>query len=202
MNKVERKIEVSHRFEYMELDGIKDIESKLDLNLLNLECKHVLFDNMTEKQERIKKASEDIGYYGVVWGLASGGTTTEYEVNYLREMQKNRSYNRAIRIVRTSDGTVWADNTHTTIAYYLRNRLMYETLYLNYVPFYIIDFYNTNIPVVMSYNNSVIKNIDDILKALQGAYNVEIRILRGLNRSLEHWTIGEFINVMDILSDY
>lgn len=198
MNKVERKIKVLHRFEYMELDDIENIESKLNFDLLNLECKHVLSDKMTEKQERIKKASENIGYYGVVWGLASGGTTTEYEVNYLRKMQKNRSYNRAIRIVRTSDGTVWSDNTHTTISYYLRNRLMYETVYLNHVPFYIVDFYNTNIPVVMSYNNSVIKNIDDIFIALQGAYNVEVRVLRGLNRSLEHWTIGEFIDVIGI----
>lgn len=198
MNKVERKVKVLHRFEYMELDDIENIETKLHFDLLNLECKHVLSDKTTEKQERIKKASENIGYYGVVWGLASGGTTTEYEVNYLRKMQKNRSYNRAIRIVRTSDGTVWSDNAHTTICYYLRNRLMYETVYLNHVPFYIVDFYNTNIPVVMSYNNSVIKNIDDIFIALQGAYNVEVRVLRGLNRSLEHWTIGEFIDVIGI----
>lgn len=199
MNKAEREIKVPHRFEYIELDDIKNIESKLNFDILSLECKHVLLDKMTEKQERIKRASENIGYYGVVWGLASGGTTTEYEVDYLRKMQKNRSYNRAIRIVRTSDGTVWADNTHTTIAYYLRNRLMYETVYLNYIPFYIVDFYNSNIPVIMSYNNSVIKNIDDILIALQGAYNIEARVIHGINRSLEHWTIGEFIDVIDIL---
>lgn len=160
-----------------------------------LECKHLLneFDCPL-----IYKLAVQAGYPGCIWGYIIGGTTPTAEKETIEHMRCDRNFHIAMRIVKTSDGLYWADNTHTAITYILRQRLTNVNPCICSVPFYIIDF-SADIPVIAGN----VENIRDSIESIQGAIlageQIENRVKKGVREHKKEnsmWTIKRLMSFL------
>ena len=101
---------------------------------------------------------------------------------------------RAVRFVICSDGRIWSDNTHWTLAYLIKYG--FQTTLLD-IPAYIVDFrYST--PTVFDKNGVVFDSIFDIKSSIASAKRIQERINMGWRPVEISYTINVLYN--DILS--
>ena len=110
-----------------------------------------------------------------------------FEYNKICEMSKSLNL-RPIRIVITSNGKIFVDNTHWAIAYMKR---FGQDIKLSDVPFYIVDF-NFEKPYIVDVKGTVIKNEQDIKRAVNAAGDVEERIQKGWRPRQISYLLGDF----------
>lgn len=162
----------------------KDIQ---EMKISELECKHILFKN--EDNKIFADLADKVGYKWVLFGSHRGlkEGRAEFEIARINDMAKSAS-SRAVRIVKTSNGKYFADNTHWILAYLKR---FGGNLKLKDIPFYLVDFCQS-IPIIVDVNNSVIKKHEDILNAVNAAGDVEERIEKGWRPDNIVYTIRQF----------
>lgn len=161
-------------------------DTLLTIPLGALECKHVV----PTASNHILDLSRKVGYEWVVFGSHRDGSLKSEDA-IIRTMALDPSFNRPIRIVRTSDGRLWADNTHSTMAYMTRYGL--DTI-LGEVPFYLVDFTET-VPLVLSVSGSVHCNTSNIMEAVSCAKDVDNRVISGVRPSGVSWTVLDLYRV-------
>lgn len=159
------------------------------LKIKDLECKHI--PQVCGKYQVWIDLANKVDYKWVVFG--SHRNTPErdrlsYEIERIYDICKS-NLQRPIRIVKTSNGLYFSDNTHWSLAYMLR---FGKDVKLTQIPFYIVDFSNPNGAVIVDFKNSVIKNEDDIKKAVCAAYDVEARIKKGWRNSHQSYILIDF----------
>ncbi len=163
----------------------KDI---LNLILSELECKHILcknFDNKIFVDLALK-----VDYKWVVFGSHRNLKEEDripFEINRIKDMSKS-TISRAVRIVKTSNGKYFADNTHWVLAYLKR---FGENTKLKDIPFYLVDF-SHKVPLIVDVNNSVIKKDEDMRNAVNAAGDVEERIEKGWRPNNVVYVIKQF----------
>lgn len=156
----------------------------LDIKLTDLECKHVLFSDDRDTKRFIKRA-EKAYYPNIVWGYYRDKIATGKSERAILDKMKADNFMRPIRIVVTSNGMVWCDNTHTCISYIERG---YVTL--KEIPFYVIVFTdNDTCAHVMDYQQSLSQNMDDINQAVQNAKRLEYFVRHNGRSQDYHWTV-------------
>lgn len=167
---------------------IKSNKDVLDLKLTELECKHILFKNTGTKL--FVDLAEKVNYEWVVFGShrdLAEKDRVQFEINRINDMSKSKN-SRAVRIVKTSNGKYFADNTHWVLAYLKR---FGENAKLKDIPFYLVDFCH-NVPLIVDINNSVLKNDQDMKNAVNAAGDVEERIEKGWRSKSVVYTIKQF----------
>ncbi len=160
----------------------------LDLKISELECKHILCEN-TDNQFFVELAKK-VQYQWVVFGSHRGLKEEEriqFEINRINDMASS-DFCRPVRIVKTDNGKLFADNTHWVLAYLKR---FGDNIKLKDIPFYLVDFCH-KIPLIVDFNNSVIKNYEDIKNAVNAAGEIEERIEKGWRDDNISYTIQEF----------
>jgi len=145
------------------------------MKLVDLESKHVAFDN-TARNKNLIELGKKAGYDYVLLGTHRGFNPQriQFEINRINEMAVS-GHSRPVRIVICSNGKVFIDNTHWALAYIKRYGIDTQ---LNQLPFYIVDF-SGEIPLLVNVNGSVIKNENDMKRAVNAAGKVEQRVQRG-----------------------
>jgi hypothetical protein len=166
----------------------REYEEILNRELTSLECKHVV----SLKNKNIYDASVNAGYEWVVFGSHRKGSL-ETEEKIILDMTKDAKFNRPIRIVYSKDERLWADNTHTTMAYINRYG---ENVCLKDVPFYLVDIRGV-IPVIASIHNSVSNNFDDIYSAFACSERINDRLDKGVRPIDMSWTIKDLKEEFD-----
>lgn len=167
---------------------IKTNKDVLELNISELECKHILYKNTDTKL--FVNLAEKVDYKWVVFGShreLKKEKRVQFEINRINEMAKSTT-SRAVRIVKTSNGKYFVDNTHWVLAYLKRYG---ENTKLKDIPFYLVDFYHT-VPIIVDVNSSVIKNDEDMKNAVNAAGDVEERIEQGWRPNEIKYTIKQF----------
>lgn len=153
-------------------------------------CKHVLNDE-SSKAKAVKKESLNIGYTQVQWGSGEKFELTENRIMQLGQISRiiYKKAERPIRIVIDQHGEIWADNLHHTVAYIITKGF---DVMIGEVPVYIIDMRNTNEPVIVDKDESVSKNLNNIL----GSIDVAAKRCRRVSEKIidVHYTVEEFMN--------
>ncbi len=166
------------------------------LRLGTLECKHVV----SRLNSDIYKASLLVGYKWVVLGShRSGSLLSEEQV--IAGMAQDGSFNRPVRLVWASDGRLWVDNTHTSLAYMRRYGVSCR---LWQVPFYVVDT-RGHVLVVYQVRGAVDTRLDSNVQALCAAsMDVQQRVLRSVRPTRLKWSLFdlacEFENVYTEIS--
>lgn len=170
-------------------ENSEELKNLLPIQLKKLESKHIAYVNC--QTEQLHQNALQIGYMYDVFGSHRQYTNLSDEIARIRNMSSTPCL-RAVRVVLTSDGKIWADNTHWTIAYILRFGL--ETQ-LNDIPFYVIDFRYDN-PIVIDYNHTLFDSITEIKNAVNAAKNIQDRVTAGWRNNKLSYTIEELANVL------
>ncbi len=155
----------------------KEVKKLLSIPLRELESKHIPYIN--DKTKMLHQNAVQIGYTYDVFGSHRSYTSLLEEIERIKNMSSTPCL-RAVRIVLTSDGKIWSDNTHWTIAYMLRYGWNTQ---LREIPFYIVDFCH-EIPTVIDYNHALFDSITEIRNAVKAAQNIQDRLNSG-------WRIGK-----------
>ena len=145
------------------------------LRLADLECKHFLFTN--EKTRVFAELAEKVNYKWALFGSHRGTAEkdrVDFEIQRIREMALS-SVDRPVRIVKTSDGKIFVDNTHWALAYIERLGLGVR---LCDIPFYVVDF-SHSAPIVVDVKDSVFKDRSHIKGAVEAASEIEKRLRKG-----------------------
>lgn len=147
-------------------------------DVLDLHAKHVMGKNKTVLSQ-MAKWCESVGYDYVIWGShKEHDTSNPLEVGYheltIIMNMLNPEYNKPARVFRSSRGTLWADNTHSLIAYYIRNKILQKPTTLEHTPFYFVDTYDGKV-VIYDYNYVVIRKEADIQEMIRKSYRLELR---------------------------
>lgn len=165
-------------------ENSKELKTLLSIQLKELESKHIPCVN--DKTEMLHQNALQIGYTYDVFGAHRQYTNLLDEMDRIKNMSST-SCLRAIRIVLTSDGKIWSDNTHWTIAYMLRYGL---DIQLRDIPFYVVDFCH-DIPVVIDYNYTLFDSITEVRNAVRAAKNIQDRVNAGWRNNNLSYTIKE-----------
>jgi hypothetical protein len=86
----------------------------------------------------IRKQTPNIVVCSSGFDLGNYKEIISYRLARITNMLVN-NFNRHVKIVRTTSGTIWADNTHTLIANYLRDKLLGGAQNLSNMNIYILD---------------------------------------------------------------
>lgn len=162
----------------------KEVEKILSIPLKELEAKHIPYVN--DETAMLHQNAVHIGYTYDVFGAHRPYTRLQDEIARIKNMSSTPCL-RAVRIVLTTDGRIWSDNTHWTIAYMLRygwNTRLKE------IPFYIVDFCY-DIPRVIDYNHALFDSITEIRTAVKAAQNIQERLNAGWRIGKLSYKIGE-----------
>lgn len=165
-------------------ENSKELKTLLSIPLKKLESKHIPYINT--KTEMLHQNALQIGYVYDVFGSHRQYTNFLDEIDRIKNMSLTPCL-RAVRIVLTSDGKIWSDNTHWTVAYMLRygpNALLRE------IPFYVVDFCH-DIPIVIDYNYTLFDSITEIGNAVRAAKNIQDRVDAGWRSNKLSYTIEE-----------
>lgn len=186
-----------NRFDYMTLLACedKDYEFLFNKRIVSLECKHIT--EICEKTNEIYERAVKSGHEWCVLGSHRNGTV-DSEKKVITDMMENLNFNRPIRLVITSDGAVWADNTHTVIAYVLRYG---EDLFVKEIPFYIVDT-RYSIPRIVSVKNTVNDSVSDIKSAIACSERLNARLARGYRPKYLRWNIADLMEQLNFGGDY
>lgn len=169
----------------------------LELKLGDLECKHILFKSNENKL--FVELAEIVDYKWVVFGSHRGldeKDRMQFEINRINNMSKS-TFSRAVRIVKTSNGKYFVDNTHWALAYLKR---LGNNVKLKDIPFYLVDFCHET-PQIVDVNETVIKNDEDIKNAVNAAGDVEERIENGWRPNNIVYTLEQFDREVKIYED-
>lgn len=82
---------------------------------------------------------------------------------------------RAVRFVITRDGRIWSDNTHWTLAYFLKYGM---EITIMYIPMYIVDF-REDVPTIFDKNGTVFDSLFDIRNSIASAQRIQERLDKG-----------------------
>lgn len=156
------------------LENTEFEEEFLDMKLTDMYCKHMIIRNINNdsKMNRLLSASDKIGYEFCEWGMHDGYPSDLYHhINIITKMEKD-NYKHSVRIVICkydfcSKPIIWVDNLHSTVKYI---REYGKEVKLKDIPFYVVDLTDLKNPIVKGYNNSLRKNISDILGTVSNAY--------------------------------
>lgn len=150
-------------------ENSKEVKEILPIPLKKLEAKHIPYIN--NKTNILHANAVHAGYTYDVFGSHRSYTELPDEVERIKNMSFTPCL-RAVRIVLTTDGKIWSDNTHWTIAYMLKYGWNTQ---LKEIPFYIVDFCH-DIPTVIDYNHTLFDSITEIRNAVKAAQNIQERI--------------------------
>lgn len=175
------------KYELINYSENSEYSKILDMKVLDLQCKHIAY--VTQTNKIFLQLAKKVDYQWVVFGSHRFMKEEErlpFEINRINQMaESENSY--PVRIVICSNNKIFVDNTHWALAYAKRYG---QDLKLKSIPVYIIDFRN-EIPTVVDVNNTVIKNDDDILKAIDAASDVEKRIKNNWRPENVSYTLNE-----------
>lgn len=159
----------------------KCIESILKMKIKDLECKHIMFAKDKLSKE-VFTIGQNSNYKNMILGSQRTCSVKE-ETKIILDMCES-SFFRPVRIVIT-ENKVWADNTHTTLAYYLRYG---EYTLVEQIPFYLIDLRKT-VPKVIDLNEFLDSDINNIKSAIACSLRIKQRIVKGYRPSDTTWSI-------------
>ena len=143
----------------------------INYKLINTHSKHIAHINDTTY--KLHELSQEIGYNIDIIG-SHRNTVLEDERQRIQNM-KNSTCLHAARFVISSDGRIWADNTHWTIAYILK---MGYDVTLKDIPFYIVDF-RKEIPAIIECDNILFDSTYCIKSAIACAKRIQDRLNNG-----------------------
>lgn len=179
-------------FNFRLLENEDIYQTLLNRTLGSLECKHVV----SLSAIKIYRLSLHVGYDWVVFGSHRKGSL-ESEKLIIDHMANDNRFNRPMRVVYGPDGRLWADNTHTCMAYMKRYG---SDTKLKEVPFYVVDV-REDIPSVISFNGSVNSSLEDISQAVECSLQIKGRIVNGIRPAELGWTIKDMSEEFDRLCD-
>lgn len=157
----------------------------LNKKIIDTESKHIPAINGSTLH--LHRLSQNVGYKFDIIG-SHRESNLESEMQRINNM-KNAQCPRAARFVLTSDGRIWADNTHWTIAYifkYGQNTTIAD------IPSYLVDF-RYDIPIILDYGNVVFDSIFCIRSAIACAERIETRLRKGWRGKDISYTINNLI---------
>ena len=154
--------------------------------LIDTHSKHIA--RINESTNTVHRLSQKVGYNIDIIG-SHRKTILEDERQRIQNM-KNATCLRAARFVISSDGRVWADNTHWTIAYILRFGC---DVTLKDIPSYVVDF-RSNIPIIIEYKNILFDSLYCIKSAVACAKRIQDRLDNGWRPIDISFTINDLIN--------
>lgn len=170
-------------------ENSKELKKLLSIKLKELESKHIPYIN--NKTKILHQNALEIGYTCDIFGSHRRYTDLVDEIERIRNMSLTPCL-RAVRIVLTSDGKIWSDNTHWTIAYMLRYG---SDTQLRKIPFYVVDFSN-NIPIVIDYKYTLYDSMTEIRNAVRAAKNIQDRVNAGWRNNKLSYTIRELAEAL------
>jgi hypothetical protein len=175
------------QFEYSA--NYDDYEFLLNKKIIHLECKHIMkiCNSTQEVYDRAIKA----GHQWCIFGSHRNGTL-ESEKEAIAKMVTS-SFNRPMRVVITKDNKIWADNTHSAIAYILRYG---KDTFIKEVPVYIVDT-RLSISKIVSVNNTVNNSVEDIKSAIACSERLNKRINDGYRPITLSWMIEDLISQLN-----
>lgn len=153
--------------------------------LIDTHSKHIAYIN--ENTEKLHTLALKVNYNIDIIG-SHRKTTLEEERQRIQNM-KNSSCFRAARFVVCSDGRIWADNTHWTIAYIQK---LGDAVTIKNIPSYIIDFRN-DIPTVIEYDDIIFDSIFCVKSAIACAKRIQDRVNNGWRPTHTIYTIHDLI---------
>lgn len=174
------------------IDEIK--EYKMNLKLTETEAKHIVYSDLHNEMIEL---SHKVGYEYSVLGSHRNNSCVASEIERINNM-KNTECKRPARFVISKDGRVWADNTHWTISYAIKDK---NSCIMN-IPSYIIDF-RPNLPKIININNTVYDSVTCIQNAIESAYAIQERLDKGWRPSTISFTILDlmeelFNNIIEV----
>lgn len=173
-------------FEYSE--DVELYKKVKETFLKKLQCKHIVYID-SDKTELLADAAKEINYEWVMFGSHRENPSLEKEIDIIDSMISS-NYTRPLRIVIDQDNRLWADNTHSTIAFMLKHG--YNSRVKD-VPFYIVDLRVTPYRIV-SNNGSVLDSKEDIKNAIACAERIKNYVHRGFRRKgFKSWSINELM---------
>lgn len=167
------------------------IKSNKDISqiyLSRLQCKHILYEN--EKNTIFLDLAEKVGYKWTLFGShreLPEEKRVEFELDRINSMAAS-DINRAVRIVRVSNGKIFVDNTHWALSFMKRLGVKAK---LRDIPFYLVDFCH-EVPLIVDVSNSVLRTNKDMKNAVNAAGDIEERIQNGWRPNNISYTIGQF----------
>lgn len=153
--------------------------------LINTHSKHIA--HISDITYKVHELSQKVGYSIDIIG-SHRNTVLEVERQRIQNM-KNSTCLRAARFVISSDGRIWADNTHWTIAYILK--MGYEVT-LKDIPSYIVDLRNDT-PIIIEYDNVLFDSMYCIKSAIACAKRIQDRLNNGWRPENITFTINDLI---------
>lgn len=172
-------------------------EDLLNMNLMDMFCKHVIRrnpDGIQTKAGKLYIESCKLGYKVCNWGLHVGhASDIQYHINLIAQMERD-GYNPAIRISICKydfcdTPIVWIDNLHSAIKYI---REYGKNVKLGDIPFYVVDISDYDNPSIHGYNGSLRERYEDLLGAVLCAYK---RFRRSNSKELIEigYTVKDFL---------
>lgn len=160
-----------HDFQYVDFGYQSvpfEIKEFLTRKLEDVESKHVA--SKKEETAAFFQCSQKVGYPNTVLGIHRNSNIRN---EFFRIQNMSRSLcQRAVRFAICSDGKIWSDNTHWTLAYLLKKG---ANISVSEIPAYIIDF-RGNHPIVYDKNNVVFDSVSDIKSAIASAKRIQERL--------------------------
>lgn len=167
--------------EFTYSESIQEYKHLLNKKLILLECKHIALINDT-KTKKILDTAKFIGYQWCIFWSHRENPSIKLEKNIISSMEQSNDFNRPVRIVIDQNNWIWADNTHSVIAYCMR---YWYNSKIKDIPFYIVDL-RQGIYKIISYNQSVLIELDSIKSAIGSAERIK--------KYVEAWYRWNFIN--------
>lgn len=172
--------------EFIYTKCIEPYSELLELNLLDLECKHVMQID-SKLTEELYERGIIAGHSCFVFGSHRNGTM-ESECKIIESMCDS-DFKRPVRIIKDKFGRIWADNTHSVIAYLYRNKFKAT---LKEIPIYLVDLSRKPYKIV-DIDNTVLDSIGDIRNAIACAERINNRIDLGYRPLDLQWTIKDLM---------
>lgn len=175
--------------EFLYSNNYEEYDFVLNKEIITLECKHIMELNNITKE--IYDRAIIAEHQWCIFGSHRNGTINS-EKDIITKMTEI-TFNRPMRVVITKDNNIWADNTHSAIAYILRYG---KAVCLKDVPMYIVDT-RGSISKIISVKNTVLNSIKDIRSAIACSERLNNRLDKEYRPEHLSWKIIDLISQLD-----
>ncbi len=162
------------KFTYVSFDDnclVSSIQNYWSTKLMEVESKHVAFFN--DQSKIFFELSKKVNYNNTILGVHRHATI-QNEYFRINNMSKSACL-RAVRFVITRDDRIWSDNTHWTLAYFLKYGM---DVTIMDIPMYIVDF-REDVPTIFDKNGAVFDSLFDIKSSIASAQRIQERVDKG-----------------------
>ncbi len=186
-NQIMEALSRVRNFDYKNIDSNDERYGVFfDTNLKNCQCKYI--SKLSKSTQILYQLAKLVGFENIFLGYNKKPNLNE-ELDKIKSIS-NLDNQKPIRIILAKDGRLWADNTFWSLAYLNKKGI---DIKLKDVPFYLVDT-TTKIPVILSYNGSVIENENDVKIAIGYSLRINEMLDEGWRTKEISYTIEDLYN--------